>query len=140
MAHILVIDDDDAFLNTSERMLHALGHEVTIASSGHEGLLRFRAVSPDLVLVDAYMPDGDGIETMAQLEAEAPAIPVILMSGGGFLSRREVLELGRRLGAFATLGKPFTLDQLREALHAELAGAGRRPDGPVDSGPRPTQG
>ncbi len=130
MAHILVIDDDAALRSAAERMLHALGHAATLASSGHEGLMRFRAVSPDLVLVDAFMPDGDGIETMAQLAAEAPTVPVILMSGGGFLSRREVLDLGRRLGAFATLEKPFTLEQLRGALNAELALVAGAPNGP----------
>jgi CheY-like chemotaxis protein len=135
VARILVVDDDGSFRITAERMLRALGHEVALAASGRDGLARFREVAPDLVLVDAYMPDGDGIEVLAQLAEDSPTTPVILMSGGGFLSRREVLALGKRLGAFATLGKPFTLEQLREALNAELSGVTRQPDRPVDTGP-----
>jgi two-component system nitrogen regulation response regulator NtrX len=122
MAHVLVVDDDPGFRATAERMLGRLGHRVTQASSGREGLERFRDAGADIVLLDAYMPDGDGIETMAQLAAEAPSVPVILVSGGGFLTREHVLTLGARLGAFATIGKPFSLEQLRAVLDAELAG------------------
>lgn len=123
MAHVLLVDDDPGFRTTAERMLGRLGHDVILASSGREGLERFREAGADIVLVDAYMPDGDGIETMAQLQAEAPATPVILVSGGGFLTRDEVLRLGERLGAFATIGKPFSLAQLRAVLDAELTAA-----------------
>jgi CheY-like chemotaxis protein len=122
MAHVLVVDDDAGFRATVERMLRLLGHRVTLAGSGREGLVRFRAERPDLVLMDAYMPDGDGIETMAELQGEAPGTPVILVSGGGFLTREEVLRLAARLGAFGTIGKPFSIEQLREVLDAELAG------------------
>ncbi len=121
MAHVLVVDDDAGFRATVERMLRLLGHQVTMACSGREGLERFRADRPDLVLMDAYMPDGDGIETMAELQEEAPGTPVILVSGGGFLTREEVLRLATRLGAFGTIGKPFSLEQLRKAIDAELA-------------------
>lgn len=131
MAHVLVVDDDAGFRATVERMLRLLGHRATLACSGREGLERFRAEVPDLVLMDAYMPDGDGIETMAELQAEAPGIPVILVSGGGFLTREEVLRLAARLGAFGTIGKPFALEQLRVALDAELAGASAPPRGPT---------
>ena len=130
MAHVLLVDDDPGFRTTAERMLGRLGHDVILASSGREGLERFREVGADIVLVDAYMPDGDGIETMAQLQATAPGTPVILVSGGGFVTRDEVLRLGTRLGAFATIGKPFSLEQLRELLDAELMASNGRSDTP----------
>jgi two-component system nitrogen regulation response regulator NtrX len=123
MAHVLVMDDDSGFRTTLERMLGRLGHDVILTSSGREGLEYFREHGADIVLVDAYMPDGDGIETMAQLQAEAPGTPVVLVSGGGFLTRDEVLRLGTRLGAFATIGKPFSLEQLQTVLDAELTAA-----------------
>lgn len=121
MAHVLVMDDDPGFRTTLERMLGRLGHDVVLTSSGREGLEHFRERGADIVLVDAYMPDGDGIETMARLQEEAPGTPVVLVSGGGFLTRDEVLRLGTRLGAFATIGKPFSLEELRTVLDAELA-------------------
>jgi CheY-like chemotaxis protein len=121
MAHVLVVDDDPGFRATVERMLRLLGHRATLACSGREGMERFRGERPHLVRMDAYMPDGDGIETMAELQAEAPGTPVILVSGGGYLTREEVLRLAARLGAFGTIGKPFSIEQLREALDAELA-------------------
>lgn len=126
MARVLVVDDDAGFRATAERMLRRLGHDVRLASDGHAALLLFRTEPADVVLMDILMPGADGIETMEQLEREAPGTPVIATSGGGVVTSDLALHIARRRGAFSTLPKPFSLDQLQGALNAVAAAGSRR--------------
>jgi DNA-binding NtrC family response regulator len=121
MARLLIVDDDIGFQNTVRRMAERLGHEVGTAANGVAALKQFRSHPADVVLMDVYMPDADGIETTLKLSQEFPGVRVIVTTGGGYLSREITLDLAGRLGAFRTLPKPFSVGELRAAIDAALA-------------------
>lgn len=121
MSHILIIDDDEQIRSLLRQMLERAGHRVTDASNGNEGLERFRAVPADLVITDLIMPEKEGVETLVELRREFPSVPVIAISGGGRLGTRDYLPIARQLGARRTISKPFSRDEILEAVKSLLA-------------------
>jgi two-component system response regulator FixJ len=113
---ILIVDDDPDVRDSLVVLLEQLGYLCITAASGHEALEVITVSSPDLVLADVFMPEGDGIELQMQLQARRPDLPVIVMSGGGDMVRLDMLYVARNLGAVATLTKPFTRPELEQAL------------------------
>ena len=116
MASILIIDDDESFRITLAQLLIASGHAAATASDGLEGAVLFRANPADLVLVDMVMPHS-GLMMIRVLRSLYPSLRVIAVSGAG--SHR--LGYARDLGAFRTLAKPFTPEQLAAAIADTLA-------------------
>jgi DNA-binding NtrC family response regulator len=120
MAAILLVDDDEILLVTLEQLLTERGHSVVTASDGKKAAKLLRAKPFELVITDIVMPDRDGIETIITLHREFPEIGIIAMSGG--VSRSPTyLALAARLGAYCTLSKPFTPQQLQHAINETLA-------------------
>jgi DNA-binding response OmpR family regulator len=68
------------------------------------------------------MPGMDGIEILTALRKQGSAVPVIAISGGGYLDKDLLLTSASMLGALVTLEKPFALDELRSAVEQVLAG------------------
>ena len=122
MAKILLVDDDDAFRTAAARLIDGLGYEVRAVTGGRDAYAALRADPADLVLLDVYMPEEDGIEVIRRLSTEFPGIRVVLITGGGALAPELTLTLARRLGALATLPKPFTRDELAQTLQRVLGG------------------
>jgi DNA-binding response OmpR family regulator len=90
----------------------------------------------DLVIVDLYMPDQDGLTTIRELRAVTPGLPIIAMSGGGTTGQpTSFLEIARRLGAARTFEKPLPLAQFL-ALVADVLGSSGGPDATRPSGSR----
>lgn len=118
MAHILIIDDDDLFRSMLRDTLQVLGHSVTEAANGREGLERLQERPPDLVMTDIIMPDMEGIETIIGLRRSHPRLPVIAMSGGGRGSANDYLQVAQQLGATRVLAKPFSTEELQAAIAA----------------------
>lgn len=82
MPRLLVIDDDPAFRDGLAETLRDLGHDVTEAVNGEDGLARFNAVRPDLVFLDLRMPGMDGLAVLARFrgDAAAPAVPIVVLT------------------------------------------------------------
>jgi CheY-like chemotaxis protein len=119
MAKILIIDDDPQIRRLIGRILSGEGHDVAAAENGTDGLRRFRAERPDLVISDILMPEKEGIETIIEIRREAPSIPILAISGdsgGGFLG------FATKLGASRALPKPFRNTELIEVVK-QLLGA-----------------
>jgi CheY-like chemotaxis protein len=114
MARILVIDDKYEVRAVVERMLQSAGHEVVQAGGGREGVEKYRADPTDLIIIDLYMPELDGFETILVLRREFPDVKIIAMSGNTAASA--MLTVAQRLGSVAVLEKPFTMQQLLEAV------------------------
>ena len=133
MARILVIEDDGATRSIVKETLIAGGHDVLEAADGRAGLRVFGANKVDLVITDMLMPDMDGIEIVRTLRAYRSAVRIIAISGGGALDHGDLLGTALRLGADATLSKPFTPRALLDVVSGVLGRPGR--DAAADAAP-----
>ena len=124
MARILLIDDDPMIRATLPLALADLGHDAVVAGDGKEGLRLLRREGPiDLVLTDVLMPEADGLEVVGTVRKEFPRLGVIAISGGSArLPGRDALQLARYLGADLVLAKPFTEEELGQAIDRVLGG------------------
>jgi DNA-binding response OmpR family regulator len=89
-----------------------------------EGLRLWREHGAAAVILDIHMPRADGIETLVQLRALAPDLPVIVISGGDQTRALGLLGDARLLGATRTLAKPFSLSELTAAVNGVLGEGG----------------
>jgi len=124
MARILIIDDEAALRDILARLLEREGHEVFTAGDGVDGLRLWREHGAAVVILDIHMPRSDGIETLVQLRALAPELPVIVISGGDQTRTLGLLSDARLLGATRTLAKPFSLSELTAAVNGVLGVGG----------------
>jgi CheY-like chemotaxis protein len=126
MAKILVIDDDALMRRLVGRILVGGGHDVIEAMDGRDGMVLFRTNRPDIVVTDLVMPQQDGIETIIKLRREDPAILILAISGG-LRGSPVCLDAAQKLGADATLMKPFLADDLLgeidKLLHGQMSRA-----------------
>jgi FkbM family methyltransferase len=113
---ILVADDDKGVQQTCKVVLERAGYKVRVAGNGADAVTTVSSQDVSVALLDIFMPEMDGIETLLKLKRQSPATSVIVMSGGGPQSRFDLLETATRLGAKGWLKKPFTTDQLLAAL------------------------
>ncbi|HJZ13027.1 MAG TPA: sigma-54 dependent transcriptional regulator, partial [Acidobacteriota bacterium] len=109
MANILIIDDEESIRTTLSSYLQAKGHRVMEAELGATGLGICRRESPDLVLLDMKLPDGDGIELLQQIRSENEFTVVIMITAFGTIEKA-VRTL--KLGAENFLTKPFDPEAL----------------------------
>lgn len=107
--HILVVDDERSILDTLSGVLMDDGYEVTLAENGLAALKRLKDEQPNLVMLDIWMPELDGIETLKQIKETHPELPVIMMSGHGTI---EVAVKATRLGAYDFIEKPLSLEKV----------------------------
>ncbi|WP_291009635.1 response regulator [Hydrogenophaga sp.] len=122
---VLVVDDSNTIRRSAEIFLKQGGHEVLLADDGFDALAKINDYLPDLVFCDILMPRLDGYQTCAIIKRNArfANIPVVMLSSkdGVFDKAR-----GRMVGSQDYLTKPFTKDQLLQAVQqfgANLTGA-----------------
>lgn len=122
---VLVVDDSNTIRRSAEIFLKQGGHDVLLAEDGFDALAKINDYQPDLVFCDILMPRLDGYQTCAIIKRNArfANIPVVMLSSkdGVFDKAR-----GRMVGSQEYLTKPFTKDQLLQAvqqLGAQLTGA-----------------
>jgi DNA-binding response OmpR family regulator len=120
MKNILVIDDIEEIRNLVQIVLANFGFHVIEADNGRIGVQMLREQKPDLVLCDINMPGMDGYETLGAVRESSSTAPVpfILMTG---LVSRDGFRRGMVCGADDYLVKPFTTDELIEAVMSRLA-------------------
>jgi DNA-binding NtrC family response regulator len=120
MTKILVIEDDSSFRNVLVQMLARAGYDVRQAGDGNQAVEVCADFQPDLVLTDIIMPDKEGLETIQDLLALNPNLKIIAMSGGGKFGPDSYLPLAQKLGAKATLQKPFMREELITTIEEVL--------------------
>ena len=120
MAKILIVDDHQQTRAAARQILAKDGHEIWDVPDGVQALALLEIIRFDLVITDVYMAAVDGMELLTRIKQRGHRVPVVVMSGGGFASREEVLALAQECGAVAILAKPFTPQQLRETIEPLL--------------------
>ncbi len=112
---VLVIDDSNTIRRSAEIFLKQGGHEVLLAEDGFDALAKINDSQPDLIFCDILMPRLDGYQTCAIIKRNArfAGSPVVMLSSkdGVFDKAR-----GRMVGSQDYLTKPFTKDQLLQAV------------------------
>jgi two-component system response regulator GlrR len=118
LGNILIVDDDPDLLDLIGMRLKAAGYTVTQAASGEEALERFRAQPPRAVITDLRMDGMDGHALFARLHAEAPTVPVIILTAHGTIP--DAVAATQR-GVFGFLTKPFDSKELLSRVSEALA-------------------
>lgn len=134
MTTVLIADDDPLMRRMLADVLATTGARVIEAANGEEAIRIALERRPDIVLMDLVMPDVDGLEAIKVLRSQYPGLKIVALSGGGRNRYLDILGLADKLGADATLAKPFTPKQLIKLLHDKF-GFGGAP-APVPQQPR----
>jgi DNA-binding NtrC family response regulator len=108
---LMVVDDEERFLSTTEKLLKKKGVDVVTASSGAEALEKLRAHSVHVVILDVKMPGMDGVATLREIKRQFPMVEVIMLTGHATV---ESAVEGLKTGAVDYLMKPADLDQILE--------------------------
>ena len=114
---ILVIDDEKSILQTIEGILSDEGFEVHSELSAITALKKIDEMLPDLVILDIWMPDMNGIDALVKLKQEYPYLQVIMMSGHADV---ETAVKATKLGAYDFIEKPLTIEELLLAINNAL--------------------
>jgi len=117
MSTVLVVDDESEIRTSLRGVLNDEGLRVLEAEGGREALEIVRRERPELVLLDVWMPDIDGIELLRQLRSEPHRPQVVMISGHGNV---ETAVQATKLGAFDFIEKPFSIDALLQVVGRAL--------------------
>jgi two-component system, NtrC family, nitrogen regulation response regulator NtrX len=106
---ILVVDDEERIRQSLNGILRDEGYEVREAKDGAQALKQIESDSPDLILLDIWMPGMDGIETLGRIKEQSPQLPVIMISGHANI---ELAVKAAKLGAYDFIEKPLSLEKV----------------------------
>ena len=110
---VLLVDDEEEFVEALGERLEVRGFDVATALSGAEALERIQEREIDLVILDVQMPGLDGVEALRQIKQRKPLVEVIMLTGHGTV---QTAIDGMKLGAFDFLLKPTETEELVEKI------------------------
>jgi two-component system, NtrC family, response regulator AtoC len=113
MTRILVIDDDKSICESLKLYLSEEGYEVATALTGEDGLKRFQTQSWDLVILDIFLSDSDGLDILSRLKGKSPDTSVIMITA---FHDMPTTVRAMKLGAVEYIHKPLEIDELQAAI------------------------
>ena len=118
--NVLLIEDDPMVQAVNRKYIEQLeGFQIIgTASNGIEGIHLIRELNPDLAIIDVYMPNQDGLETLKQLRSEGYKTDIIMITAASDL---ETVKYSLQHGAIDYIVKPFTFDRIQQAFENYLA-------------------
>ncbi|MEH0022917.1 MAG: sigma-54 dependent transcriptional regulator [Desulfobacter sp.] len=114
---VLIVDDESTIIDSLEGILSDDGFEVIHAYNGYEALKKIETHSPDIVLLDIWMPGIDGIDTLKEIKKTSPNLPVVMITGHGSI---ESAVDATKSGAFDFLEKPLSIDKVMVTINNAL--------------------
>lgn len=114
---VLIVDDEEGIRESLSGILEDEGYDVLTASSGEDALTAAKEHVPDIIFLDVWLPEMDGIETLSRLKEMDSSIPVIMISGHGNI---EIAVKATRFGAYDFLEKPLSLEKVLIAAKRAL--------------------
>lgn len=121
MKTVLIIDDDQKMLDLLRHYLRNEEFKVLSALDGEEGMELFERNRVDLIIIDIFMPNMDGIQTIMEVRQKSPSSRILVISGGGEYTGLEYLKQAKALGAEEALVKPFTRKDFLNTVHNMLS-------------------
>ena len=118
---VLVTDDEPLLREVMARFLRNAGMEVCEAEDGERAMRLLGTHRVDVVVVDIFMPNKDGIEVIRHIRKSGSDVFVIAISGGSLDDELDYQSIAQKLGADATLAKPFALQSLIETIRSVVA-------------------
>ena len=119
MANILVVDDELGIRDLLSEILNDEGHQIELAENAAQARAARARARPDLVLLDIWMPDTDGVTLLKEWSSSGLlTMPVIMMSGHATI---DTAVEATKIGAMAFLEKPITLQKLLKAVEQGLS-------------------
>ena len=110
---VLLVDDEEAFVEALGKRLKARGLNVETSNSGEEAITKAEERTFDVIVLDLAMPGMDGIETLKRLRGSVPVMQIILLTGHGSIGKAVEATI---LGAMDFLQKPAGLSDLLELI------------------------
>jgi two-component system response regulator AtoC len=110
---ILIIDDEKTIRWSLSEALSESNYDVVDAETAEKGVKLFKEKSPDLVLLDMKLPDGNGIGVLREIKGDDPLVPVIMMTAYGEV---ETAVEAMKGGAYDFILKPYSLEKLRVTI------------------------
>ena len=114
---VLIVDDEISIIESLKGILSDDGFEVVHAFNGYEALKKIESHSPDIVLLDIWMPGMDGIETLKEIKKSSPHLPVVMITGHGTI---ESAVEATKSGAYDFLEKPLSIDKVMVTINNAL--------------------
>ena len=134
MANILVVDDELGIRDLLSEILNDEGHAVELAENAAQARVARQQARPDLVLLDIWMPDTDGVTLLKEWSTSGLlTMPVIMMSGHATI---DTAVEATRIGAMSFLEKPITLQKLLKDVELGLAKPTEKPRAALPRTPR----
>ncbi len=106
---VLIVDDEEGIRESLSGILEDEGYHVITTGTGEEALRIIQEQSPDLIVLDVWLPKMDGLETLQEIKTLKRDVPVIMISGHGNI---EVAVKATRMGAYDFLEKPLSLERV----------------------------
>ena len=110
---VLIIDDEANIRNITAVALEGMGHQTAVAEDGNDALRQLAEADFDAAFLDVKLSDENGMELLPKLLESRPGLDVIVFSAG---AAAECASAAKQAGAAGSMAKPFTVDQIREAL------------------------
>src|SRR6187431_595421 len=124
MANILVVDDELGIRDLLSEILNDEGHQVELAENAAQARAARGRARPDLVLLDIWMPDTDGVTLLKEWSSSGLlTMPVIMMSGHATI---DTAVEATRIGAYDFLEKPIALQKLLATVGRALRSGGEQ--------------
>ena len=114
---VLIVDDEPSIIQSLRGILSDEGFEVMTADGGLKALDIIKETIPDIILLDIWMPDIDGIETLERIRRLCPGVQVIMISGHGTI---ETAVKATKLGAYDFIEKPLSLEKVLLSVNNAL--------------------
>jgi DNA-binding NtrC family response regulator len=123
---ILVVDDDALLRHLLKAFLESAHYAVVAVTDGKEAIQLLACQSIRLVITDVFMPNGDGLELLRNIQNARPGLPVIVISGTDTFDRDLFLRIAVHFGATRTLAKPFGAQDILAVVRDEIGEPARR--------------
>lgn len=118
MARIMIIDDEAMVRETLRRILETFHYDVTEAPDGKVALAEHKKNPVDLIVVDIFMPEKEGLETIQEFKRDHEHVKIIAISGYTGVGSKDFLKSARAFGAERTFTKPISSEELTGAIRA----------------------